>query len=299
MLSAQGPVLSKLIMGFWRLSDSPNLAKTSDLLAFVEANLAEGITTFDHADIYGQYTCEAIFGKALAQKPHLRDQMQLVSKCGIKLVCENRPGHKIKCYDAGKPHIVYSAENSLKNLHTDRLDLLLFHRPSPLMDPDEMAEAFTQLKESGKVLHFGVSNFSVTQYAMLQSRLPFPLVTNQLELSVMEMKALTDGTLDQAIELGVKPMAWSPLGGGRLFHEASDKAARVRKSLHELCEETGAESIDQAALAWLMHHPAKPLPVLGTSRIKRMQDAVASLNIRLSTEQWFKIWIAYHGHDVP
>lgn len=296
-MSPGGPQLSRLALGLWRL-DSWDLSDAG-LLDLILASLDQGITTFDHADLYGGYTCEGLFGRALALNPSLRQKMQIVTKCGIKLVSDNRPRHTIKHYDTGRDHILASVENSLRELRTDRIDLLLIHRPDPLMDASEVAEAFATLRQAGKVLHFGVSNFTPWQFDLLASRLDFPLVTNQVELSVLNMDVLHDGTVDQCQRLGISPMAWSPLGGGRLFHNEDERAIRVRQALEAVGEQLGGASMDQVALAWILAHPARIVPVLGTGKIHRVQSAAQAANHHLSREQWFAIWRASMDRDVP
>lgn len=264
-------------------------------LRWIEQCLALGITSFDHADIYGGYTVEALFGEALAATPGLRDRMQLVSKCGIKLVSAQRPGHAIKSYDTSRAHVVASVEQSLRALRTDRLDLLLIHRPDLLTDPDELAETFARLRADGKVLHFGVSNHTPAQLAMLHRRLP--LVTHQIELSPLQMGALGDGTLDQCTDLGLRPMIWSPLGGGRLFTSNDDQARRVREVLQVLAAQHGV-SVATVAYAWILRHPSRPLPIAGSSRVEAMREAVAALSLRLSAEDWYRVWQASMGREV-
>lgn len=296
-ISTEGPQFSRIALGFWRLNEWK--MNTGQILDLMEKAIELGITTFDHADIYGGYTCEEIFGKALAEKPSLREKMEIVTKCGICLVSENRPENRFHGYDTSKSHILKSAENSLKNLNIDYLDVLLIHRPNPLMNPDEVAEAFVLLRESGKVKHFGVSNFSPAQFTLLQSRLNFPLVTNQVEVSVLKMDTLHDGTLDQCQQLGISPMAWSPFGGGELFWGNSEKIIRLRNELQKIGEELGGASVDQVALSWLLMHPSKIVPVLGTGNIARIKSAAESVNFKLSRDQWFKIWTASAGVEVP
>jgi len=288
------PQFSKLIQGVWRMAEwrlSPE-----ETLLFIHQCLELGITTFDHADLYGDYTCEALFGAALKIDPALRSQLQLISKCGIKLVTKNRPNHTIKHYDTSREHILASVDHSLKALHTDYLDVLLIHRPDPLMSADEIGEAFTQLKQMGKVLHFGVSNFLPSQFDLLASRLPFPLVANQIEISVLHLTAFADGTIDQCQRLRIAPMAWSPLGGGELF-SGSPKAVRVRAALTAIAQLNDA-TIDQVALAWLLSHPAGILPILGTGNLARIRAATAA-TLSLTREQWFTIWTASMGVEVP
>lgn len=290
-------VLSRIIPGLMRLLEW-NLSK-DELTRWIYACLEMGITSFDHADIYGGYQCEAAFGEALAHTPSLRDKIQLITKCGIALVSPQRPQHKTHHYNTSKAHILASVEQSLKNLHTDHIDLLLIHRPDPLLDADEVAAAMVALKQSGKVLHFGVSNFLPFHFDLLQSRLDFSLVTNQIEFSVAHLDPLFDGTLDQAQRLRVPPMVWSPLGGGALFNGTDAKSERLRAALQTIADEIGASSLDQVALAWLLMHPAKPLPVLGTGKLERIRSAVAAENLRLNRDQYFTIWEASMGHEVP
>ncbi|PWJ39245.1 aldo/keto reductase [Sediminitomix flava] len=296
-LSANGPLLSKIATGVWKWGEWGSNFSTTEIEKLIQASLEAGISTFDHADIYGNYGCEALFGEVLKANPSLRNEMEIVTKCGIKLISENRPSHKIKSYDTSKEHILFSVENSLKNLATDHIDLLLIHRPSPLMHPDEMAEAFTELKDSGKVLHFGVSNFTPSQFDMLNSRVE--LVTNQIEISALHRDPFLDGTLDKCLEKSIKPMAWSPLGSGRIFtdKEAED-VVRVRKVLTELSEKYDA-SFDQLLFAWLFKHPSQIIPILGTGKTERIQSAADALKINMDQEDWFRIWEAAEGNEVP
>ncbi len=265
------------------------------LLVFMEQHIELGITTVDHADIYGGYQCEQAFGQALRLKPSLRDQMELVSKCGIATTA--KPEHALGHYITDCSHIVHSAEQSLTHLHTDYLDLLLIHRPDPLMDADEVAEAFIQLHKSGKVKYFGVSNFTPTQFSLLQSRLPFSLVTNQVEISPLHQPAIMDGTLDACQQLRIKPMAWSCLGGGRLFSDPTFQV--LRDELQTVADEMGAESIEQVVYAWVLRLPSAPLPIIGSGKIERVKAAWASLSLTMTRQQWFRIRRAALGYDVP
>lgn len=290
------PLVSRLILGVWRMAEWQQ--SPQETLALIQQCVELGVTTFDHADIYGNYTCEELFGTALQASPQLRSQIQLISKCGIKLVSQNRPAHQLKHYDTSRDHILTSVDHSLQALQTDYLDVLLIHRPDPLMDADEVAEVFSQLKQAGKVLHFGVSNFSPSQLDLLASRLAFPLVTNQIEISVMHLDAFTDGTLDQCQRLKIAPMAWSPFAGGQLFQGQTPKAVRVRQAVEAIAQSLGA-SLDQVALAWLLTHPAQIVPILGTGNLDRIRRAVEAENLKLSREQWFTLWTASTGVNVP
>lgn len=289
-----GPELSRIVAGAWRLADR-------DLGAigrrrWVETCLDLGITAFDHADIYGGYAVEGLFGEVLAAAPALRDRMQVITKCGIRLVDPARPAHRVKSYDTSRGHLVASVDASLRALRCGHVDLLLIHRPDALMDPDEVAGAFRELRDAGKVRHFGVSNHTPSQLTLLHRR--FPLVTNQVELSPMHLDSLGDGTLDQCLDLGLRPMAWSPLGGGRLFDRADARAARVHAVLEALGAEHGV-GVATMAYAWILRHPSGPLPVTGTMRPEGLADAVRALEVRMDAEEWYRVWEASAGHEVP
>lgn len=296
-LSEKGPCVSRIVHGLWRLADWGLDRK--GICRLIEGCLAEGITTFDHADIYGEYTCEGLFGPALAECGVDRSAVQLVTKCGIKLVSPRRPANRIHCYDTSRAHIVASVENSLRCLCTDYIDLLLIHRPNPLINPHEVNEAFVSLRETGKVRHFGVSNFLPCQFESLASKLEVPLVTDQIEYSVMNLAAHEDGSVDLCQKLDIRPMAWSPLGGGRLFRGDSTQTQRLRETLARIGREAGGASLDQVAIAWVLKHPAGFVPVLGTGNLDRIRSVVASLEVHLSPEQWFEIRLASTGQDVP
>ncbi|EKO3417866.1 aldo/keto reductase family oxidoreductase [Vibrio fluvialis] len=296
-IASQGPEFSELVQGYWRLGEWGMTAQ--ERLTFLKQHLELGITTVDHADIYGNYECEQLFGEALALEPSLREQLQIVTKCDIKLCSAKFPERKINHYDTSAAHIYQSVNNSLERLRVNEIDVLLIHRPDVLMDADEVAEAFTELHKVGKVKHFGVSNFSPAQFELLQSRLGKPLVTNQVEINPLNFDVAHDGTLDQMQMLRTRPMAWSCLGGGAIFNGDSEQAQRVRAVLEELREELGAESIDQVIYAWVRALPSKPLPIIGSGKIERVQAAVEALDLTLSREQWYRVWVASKGHGVP
>ncbi|MDO9075514.1 MAG: aldo/keto reductase [Rubrivivax sp.] len=284
---------SPIAAGVWRAPEWG--LDAAGLAGWMSQALDLGITTFDHADIYGGYTVEAMFGKAFALAPGLRERLQIVSKCGIKLVSAQRPGHAIKSYDSARAHVLASVDASLKALRTDRIDLLLLHRPDLLMDPEELGETFRHLLAAGKVLHFGVSNHTPGQLAMLRRR--HPLVTNQIEFSPLQMRALADGTLEQCLDLGLRPMLWSPLAGGRVLTGSDEQAQRVRAVLQALGDTQGA-TVATMAYAWLLRHPSRPVPVTGSGRIAALRDAVAATAVRLSAEDWYRVWQASIGHEV-
>lgn len=290
------PDLSPLAAGLWRL---PSWNLTAPELARWTHSVADlGVTTIDLADIYGGYTVEESFGAALAESPGLRDQLQLVTKCNIKLVNERRPEHTRHVYDSSARHIIASVENSLRALGTDRIDVLLLHRWDPLLDPEEVLSAFSELGRSGSVRSFGVSNFPPSSFEMLSQRLSVPLVAHQVEASPLCLDPFQDGTFDQALAKGVVPMAWSPLAGGRLFEEDDERTVRVRGALARVGADTGL-SVAAAAYAFLARHPAGIIPVTGTRSIERISEARKALSVELTREHWFDIWIASTGASLP
>lgn len=296
-LRPEGPAFSKLSAGLWRLNEWNY--STSQTIDFIEQALEMGITTFDHADIYGDYENEALFGKALKERPDLRDKMELVTKCGICLISKNRPEHKIQHYNTTAEHIRTSVDRSLKNLNIDTIDLLLIHRPDPLMSASELADIFLELITEKKILHAGVSNFTPAQFSMLQSKMDVPLVTNQVECSLLYLNPLYDGTFDQAQEHNFSPMVWSPFAGGRFFsNEDDNRLHRVQAVAKELSDKYSA-SPDQIALAWLMMLPCKPQLVLGSGKPERLRSAVKALEIHLERQDWYKLLEASNGHPVP
>ncbi len=292
-----GPEFSELVQGYWRAADWGMTAQ--ERLSFLKQHIELGLTTVDHADIYGNYECEALFGEALALDKSVRDQIQIVTKCDINLCGDKTPERKINHYDTSSAHIYQSVNNSLERLNVDEIDVLLIHRPDVLMDADEVAEAFTELHKVGKVKHFGVSNFTPRQFELLQSRLGKPLVTNQVEINPLNFEVAHDGTLDQMQMLRTRPMAWSCLGGGSIFSGESEQAILVRNELEAIREEVGATSIDQVIYAWVRRLPSKPIPIIGSGKIERVQTAVNALNIELTREQWYRVWVASKGHGVP
>ena len=288
------PALSPVVAGCWRLAEWGWSAP--ERLRWIEQCLERGVTAFDHADIYGGYRVEALFGEALALAPHLRARLQLVSKCGIRLVDAARPAHRVKSYDTSAAHIVASVDSSLRALRTDHLDLLLIHRPDPLMRPGEIADAVARLKAAGKILDFGVSNFTMSQFAMLNQWVP--LATNQIELSPLHRAPLHDGTLDQMLALDLRPMIWSPLAGGRLFSGQEPDALRVRAVLEAVAQRHGVAPAT-VAYAWLLRHPSGPRPIVGSRRLEALDEALAAQALTLDAETWHEIWSAGAGVEVP
>ncbi len=269
---------------------------TSAYLSAIEFCAENNINSFDHADIYGDYTTEKEFGDALKNNSALRTKIQLITKCGIKMLSVNRPANKIKSYDTSSKYIIQSAEQSLENLHTDYIDVFLLHRPDPLMNPIEIAEAFTKLKQQGKVLHFGVSNFTPSQVTIINKY--FPVEVNQIEISVSHLEPFHNGQLDQCIEHKIIPMAWAPLGGGSIFSAIPDQKSKRILAVAQGLDKKYSAGIDNILLAYLTAHPAGIIPVLGTSKIERLKSAIANTGLQLEREEWFMLWAASTGHDV-
>ena len=298
-LNADGLSLSRLVLGAWRLLDAEERPDASAVARLITGAVELGITTFEHADIYGDYGVESVFGAGFKYWAGPRESIELISKCDIMLKSVARPDNRLKHYDTSASHIVASVERSLSNLKTDYLDVLLIHRPDPLMDADETASGLESVVKAGKVRAVGVSNFSPSQFDLLASRLSFPLVTNQIEMSVLHTAPLFDGSLDHAQRLRVAPMIWSPLGGGRLFSGGGERESRVRGVLANVAKETGGTDVATVAIAWLLRHPARLIPVLGSLNRERLGAMSAALEVKLERQQWFEILKASTGTDVP
>lgn len=266
---------------------------TEELIDLLNFCMDEGLSTFDHADIYGDYTTEGRFGEAFSKSGIKRESIQLITKCGIQYVGETRD-NQVKHYNYSKDYIIWSAEQSLKNLKTDYIDLFLLHRPSPLMHPDEILEAIQRLKLDGKILNFGVSNFTPSQVELIDSKVD--VQANQVEFSLTQHSAMHNGSLDQMIVKGIKPMAWSPLGS--YFRDTNAQTLRIKKILQKLSEKYEA-SEDTILLAWIFKHPSKVAPVIGTTNKDRMRNAKQAAQLTLELEDWFSLLVASQGHKVP
>ena len=291
-----GLSISRLAYGVWRLSEAADTSAQA-VAGRIQACLDQGITTFDHADIYGGYSCEALFGAALRAQPGLKARMEIVTKCDIMLLSDQRPDNRVKHYDTSAAHVQASVERSLHNIGVDAIDLLLIHRPDPLMDHHALGACLDSLIQSGKVRAAGVSNFMPWDMNLLQSAMKNRLVSNQIEISLMQTRGFVDGQIAHAQRLGVPVMAWSPLGGGRLFGQDA-AALRLRPALQRLASAQGVDET-AVAIAWLLQHPARIIPVLGTNdpaRIARMQDA---LRVTLDRQTWFELYSLANGADVP
>ena len=284
------PVAGCMRWGIWGANFS-----TAQYRQMIESCLQYGINSFDHADIYGDYTTEEEFGEALKENPSNRQRMKLITKCGIQMLTPNRSEHTIKSYNTSKEHIIRSAERSLQNLNTDYLDVLLIHRPDPLLDPAEVAEAVEQLKQQGKILSFGVSNFLPHQTNLLSA---YTLIEyNQIEISIIQLNAFSDGTLENCMQHKIMPMAWAPLGGGLFSDESHPRFRAITATANDLAEKynTGTNEI---LLAWLHTHPSRIQTVIGTTKIERLLQAKVASAIRLDSEDWFKLLAAATGEEV-
>ena len=264
-----------------------------EMISLMNHCVDQGITTFDHADIYGAYGNEEEFGKAFSESKIGRENIELISKCGIQYVCETRD-NVTKHYDYSTEYIIWSAERSLEKLHTEYLDLFLLHRPSPLMDPEPIARAVEHLMNSGKIRSFGVSNFTPSQIEMIETAVP--VSANQVECSLTSERAMYDGTLDDCITKKRVAMAWSPLGS--YFRENDERVKRIKKVMGPFKEKYQL-SEDQLILAWLMKHPARIHPVVGTTNKDRLTDGMKASKIDMELEDWFTLLTASQGHKVP
>ena len=285
--------LSRLIYGMWRLGDDPDTSP-AHVQAKIEACLAQGITSFDQADIYGGYTAEAILGNAFRAAPGLRDQMQIVTKCDIIAPAGRHSAARVKYYDTSAAHITASVDASLRDMSIDTIDLLLIHRPDPLMDHHETGAALDDLVASGKLRAVGVSNFRPWDMRLLQSGMKTRLVSNQIELSLLAHQGFTNGDVAFHQEQSIPMMAWSPLAGGRLLAEAD---VTLRNRLSEIGADFGTDW-SAVAVAWLLRHPAQILPVLGTNTLARIAHISDALRVTLDRQTWFELYSLALGHEV-
>lgn len=289
---AGGLELSRIVYGMWRVGDDSDTSP-AHIRDKIDASLEQGITTIDQADIYGGYTAEALLGACLTANPGLRDQIEIVTKCDIVAPVGRHADARVKHYDTSAAHIARSIDTSLSDLATDRIDLLLIHRPDPLMDHIETGRALDEAVKSGKVRAIGVSNFRPWDWTLLQSAMETPLATNQIELSVTCHDSFTNGDIAHLQQQGVPPMAWSPLGGGALLSGEGEPRATLSKIAMQ-------NDVDEAAVAvaWLLAHPAKILPVMGTNTLDRIRAIKDALRVEMDRQTWFELYTAALGHEV-
>lgn len=257
-----------------------------------------GVTSFDHSDIYGDYECESLFGEAMKRTSHNRHHIQLIGKCGIRAVSDRFPDHRLDHYDTTRDHILESVSRSLQNLGTDYLDLLLIHRPDPLMRVEEVAEAFSYLHHRGMVRHFGVSNFSPRQWKNLAAVSPCPLICNQIECSLLHMNPLLDGTWDELLGDGLWPVVWSPLAGGQLVDGHNDLTSSVLPLLAQIGDQLDLP-LAGVALAWLAALPGHPVLVLGTGNREHLTQCICSMQQKIDRQDWYALWEAATGRPLP
>lgn len=285
--------LSRLVYGMWRVSDDKDTSP-AHVQAKIEACLEQGITTIDQADIYGGYAAEAVMGNCLKSAPALRDQIEIITKCDIVAPVGKYADRRVKHYDTSRGHILESVDSSLINMNIDHIDVLLIHRPDPMMDHHETGAALDEVIASGKVRAAGVSNFKLHDWTLLQSAMQSKLVTNQIEISVLCHDPFTNGDIAYLQERSISPMAWSPLGGGELFDAKNMTLLAVLKSVAE------QNAVDAAAVAvaWLLAHPVGILPVLGTNNLDRIKNIGDAAKVKIDRQTWFEIYTAARGSEV-
>ena len=292
--------LSRMAYGVWRLSEAQDHSVSANL-ARIDACLAQGITTFDHADIYGDYRCEALFGEAIKSRPSLKSQIEIVTKTDIMLLSSQWPNTRVKHYDTSAAHVTASVERSLSRIGVDVIDLLLIHRPDPLMNAQALGACLDSLIDSGKLRGVGVSNFMPWDVDLLQSCMKHKLQTNQLEVSLLHTAPFINGQLAHAQQHHMPVMAWSPLGGGRLHAQAGTPgtaAARLAPKLAELALAAGTDAT-AVAMAWLMHHPVGILPVMGSNQIERISSFGEAARVPMDRQTWYELYELANGHEVP
>lgn len=296
-LTPNGPEFSRLAYGTWRLLETKPTAQEINRRLHVCLEL--GITTIDTAEIYGLYEVEQALGAALALSPGLRDKLEIVTKAGIYVPCSHHPERRTAHYNASGARLVKSLEKSLRLLGTDRVELFLVHRPDWLTRADDTACGLNELARSGKIRAAGVSNYTASQFDLLNAQMEKPLATNQLEFHLLHHDPMHDGTFHQCEKLGVLPMAWSPLAGGRLFDPNNEAARRLAAAAQSLAARHAGATLEQLAYAWILAHPSRPLPVVGTNKLERLKSAAHAEGITLEAEDWYALWEAAQGRRVP
>jgi predicted oxidoreductase len=296
-LAPHSPEFSRIAFGTWRLlKDNPT---PQAILGRLEKCVELGLTTIDTAEIYGAYEVEEALGRALAASPALREKLEIVTKAGIYVPNKFHPERKTAHYNATAARLVKSVEKSLRLLGTDRVELFLVHRPDWLTSGEETAAGLNQLLRQGKIKTAGVSNYNVQQFELLNSLMEQPLVTNQVEFHLLHMDPISDGVFDQCQRQRMQPMAWSPLASGKLFDATNEAAQRIAAAAAAMSAKYNDAPLDQLAYAWIMAHPSRPLPVIGTNKLERITSAAQSTRITLEREDWYALWEAAQGHRIP
>ena len=296
-LAPHGPEFSRLVYGTWRLLDTKPTAQ--EINRRLHACLELGITTIDTAEIYGRYEVEQQLGAALALSPGLRDKFELVTKAGIYVPCSHHPDCRTAHYNATGPHLRKSLDRSLRRLGTDHVELFLVHRPDWLTRADDTAAGLNEMLRTGKTRAAGVSNYRASQFELLNAQMKQPLVTNQIEFHLLHPEPINDDTLHQCEKLGVRPMAWSPLAGGRIFDPSNPAAVRLAATAKSMAPRYNGAPLEQLAYAWILAHPSHPLPVIGTNKLERLQSAAQADAIVLEREDWYALWEAAQGRKIP
>tara|TARA_A100000164_G_scaffold255679_1_gene227807 strand:- start:823 stop:1725 length:903 start_codon:yes stop_codon:yes gene_type:complete len=289
--------VSRIAYGMWRLCDDKDNSPER-VIKKLETCLESGITTIDQADIYGEGGSEELFGVALGKAPEIREKLEIITKCNIKILGETFPERKVKSYDTSSQYITKTVETSLSKMKTDYIDLLLLHRPDPFIDHNETGLTLDKLVDSGKIRSVGVSNFRPWDWDLLQSAMKHKLVTNQIEISVKYTEPFINGDIAFLQKLGKPVMAWSPMGGGSLFETQDQQSKRLLETLSDIAGPLGCD-ISTIALSWLISHPAEIIPVIGTNNIQRITEASKATDFILDRETWFEVYTASIGADVP
>ncbi len=296
-LSPHGPEFSRLVYGTWRLLDTKPTAQ--EINRRLHTCLELGITTIDTAEIYGLYEVEQLLGAALALSPGLRDRFEIITKAGIYVPCSYHPERRTAHYNATAPRLLKSLEKSLRLLGTDHVELFLVHRPDWLTRAADTAAGLNELLRAGKIRAAGASNHSAAQFDLLHAQMEQPLVTNQIEFHLLRPEPIDDGTFHQCEKLGVRPMAWSPLAGGRIFDPSNPAAPRLAAAAKSMSSRCNGATLEQLAYAWILAHPSHPLPIIGTNKLARLQSAAQADAIVLEREDWYALWEAAQGRGIP
>jgi len=308
-LSTTSIQVSRLAYGCWRILGpegvEPNVEREAGARKAIAAAYEAGFTFFDHADVYADGAAEKVFGDVLKQTSGMRERIVITTKCGIRRKGVPNPDSPYR-YDFSAEHVIKSCEQSLKRLGIDMIDVYQLHRPDYLMDPAEVADAFSKLKQQGKVREFGVSNFKPHQFSLLQSACSFRLNVHQVEISLGKLDCFEDGTLDQCLAEKISPLAWSPLAGGRISDtlpidiNSPEHARRIalRETLDDIARDYGVTRTI-VALAWLLKHPAKIIPIIGSAKPEHIRDAAQAYKLQLSRDEWYRLMEAARGERLP
>ena len=286
-----------LVYGTWRMLDGAH--SSQDINRRLNRCVELGITALDTAEIYGGYAVEAALGDAMALSPGLHEKLRVITKSGIYVPNSKNPERTVGFYDASATQLKKSVEASLRLLGRDRIDLFLIHRPDWFSSIDDTAAGLNQLIRDGKIQHAGVSNYTPTQFAALNSRVDTGLLTNQVEFHLLKMEPTIDGTFDLCLQHRMRPMAWSPLAGGKLFDKNNPASVRLASVANSMSAKYGGATLEQLAYAWVMGHPSRPIAVIGTNKLERIESAVRAASLTLEREDWYALWVAAQGRNIP